>query len=160
MKTIIYAFILFLSSVLFSACEETDDLWKNLAEGRIALIAGSGSETETLNCVFYDYGGEVFIEGLSSTGEQRINIMYGHWENTVPLALKTYVTSKQSDMMYVTSIYGNSDANSNAAAVVTIKITKITENIIEGELSGKVLSDGGQLVDIKAAFKAKKQIPT
>jgi hypothetical protein len=86
--------------------------------------------------------------------------MYGHWQNTTPLAVKTYVTSIESDMMYVTSIYGNSDVNSNAGAVVTIKITKITDNVIEGELSGKVLSNSNQLVDVKAAFKAKKEIPT
>lgn len=160
MKTIFYAFILILSASFFTACDETDDLWKNLTEGKIALKVGSAQETETLNCVFYDYGGEVFIEAKSATGEQMLNIMYGHWQNTTPLAVKTYFTSKESDMMYVTSIYGNSDVNSNPGAVVTIKITKITENVIEGELSGKVLSNSNQLVDIKAAFKAKKEIPT
>jgi hypothetical protein len=78
MKTIFYAFILFLSASIFTACDETDDLWKNLTEGKIALKVGSVQETETLNCVFYDFGGEVFIEAKSATGEQQLSIMYGH----------------------------------------------------------------------------------
>lgn len=158
MKTLIYSMLIIFSSLIITSCDETDDLWKNLSEGKIALIGGSEGETEILDCVFQNYGGETFIEGKGIDAEQIISIMYGNYMNTVPLAVKTYQTSNEDDMMYVTSVYGSSDAYSNSGAVVTIKITKITDSVIEGELSGKVLSNS-QLVDIKAAFKAKKEIP-
>jgi len=150
--------LLIVATFAFVGCDEdSNDLSKNLTEGKMAMKIGDGA-AETLECTYIDYGGEVFITAVTTSGSM-VSIMYGDYSNTTPLSVRTYSTATEADKMYVTTSYGYADSYTNSEAVVSVKITKVTDTVIEGELSGKILTSEGNLVTIAAAFKATEVTP-
>lgn len=163
MRTKLFYFVLLLTGgLLLSSCDETDDLLKDLAKGKMTVIIDEGTPA-LLTCEFGRYGsnttgGEVMISGsLSSANhEEYFSIMQGSYDNGIALEAKSYSTAKEGDMINLHGSYGYADQE----YPVIVKFITISSTEIKGTFSGKLKSNGkdGKVVNVTGAFWAVPQV--
>ena len=161
MKRFFYAVALLITAnFMLSSCEDKieEGLLKDLAEGKMVIVVNEGSE-EILECNFGHFGegteltGEVFISAsLPTSTEKFFTIMYGSYSNEQALAVKTYSTAVEADMMTIMGSYGFSHGEES---VVSIEIIEITATAIKGTFKGSLEGMNG-LQNVEGAFWAVK----
>lgn len=155
-------FILVISAMALYGCEEdSEDLLKDLAEGKMVVVVNKGDEV-VLDCSFGQYGGtggmtgEVFLTAFLQSGEQHkhFQIMYGSYNNSIPFTTKTYTSNgAEGSGVMVNCWVGFAEDD----AVMTVKIISVSETAIKGEMEGTVKDEEGVKSTIKGAFWAKRQ---
>ncbi len=167
MKKLLYLFLLAIMGMACYSCNEDgtvdEDLLKSVAEGKMVVVIGSAPQ-QTLSCTFNKYDGETFINGNSETTTNNFSfsIMYGDYNNPVAFTARTYSTAVEADLINVFGMLHGSatmeqySVDNTKGAVMTIKVTEVTDNAIKGEFTGKMVKDETGLVDVKGAFWAVK----